>query len=171
MQLVGQAGQGLVGHLVDGALPQRVLLHPGVREPLGQVLSQFVGQQPAGTGFGLGQQGTQGARRVQVDMQRLARAPVAGDLQHGGPTQPPVGEQQVFVEDHALFAGTCGDGHGQGQPGQLGVGHPSHGVKVERHQGWAGFDHPQAKLARQAQAEVGGANFGHWQAAGGHHHR
>jgi hypothetical protein len=100
----------------------------------------------------------------QVDLDGRARLPVAGDLQHRRARQAAVGEQQVLVKAHALAPGAGGDLHRQRQAGQR---RPVAAVEGEADQAGASVDALQPELPRQSQAEVGGADLGHRQAAGG----
>ena len=78
-----------------------------------------------------------------------------------------MGEQQIFVEGHALFFAAGADFYGQGQPGQACIGLPGIAIKGHGHQAWRALYQRQIELLGQAVAKVGGANLGNAQAAGG----
>ena len=134
LQALGQPRQRLVGRLGQRALQGRVVGAEGFGQARRQPLRQFPGHQPARAGrLGLAQRGRQVDAGRQVDGERRARLPVAGDLQHRRAGQAAVGEQQVFVELRALFFFSGGDQHRQRQPGQTGVGCPGLAAEGERH--------------------------------------
>src|SRR3989344_1827286 len=133
-QLLGQPCQGLVAGLVDGALPVGLSLRPGVGQAAGDQGGQFVGDQLAGAGLALRQRGGQVHRGREVDGQRRAFLPVAGDLQHGRARKAPVGEQQVFVEGHTGFLGPGADLHRKRQARELRIRRPARAIKSQRHQ-------------------------------------
>ena len=80
----GQFGQGFVGHLGGGALQGRVLADPGFGQATGHQTGQFVAQQFFGAQFGFLQALGQVHLGGQVQANRCAFLPVAGDLQHAG---------------------------------------------------------------------------------------
>ena len=54
------------------------------------------------------QEAFQVAIRHQVDRHKLARLPVAGDLQHRRAGEPAMGEEQVFTKYGAIFGSDNG---------------------------------------------------------------
>ncbi len=110
--------------------------------------------------------GKVGAGR-QVDGQRRARLPVAGNLQHRRAREAAVGEQQVFQEGGAGLLRACRDFHRQRQAGQLRVRRPGVAVEGERHQARPALHQRNAELLRQPVAEVRRSDLGDGQAARG----
>lgn len=106
-QLFRQSGQGLVAGLVDGALQLGHAADPGIGQTRGQVGGQLVGYQLARVKLGLGKHLGQIHARKQIDLQRGAGLPVAGDLQHRRTGEAAMGEQQILVEAHALLCCRC----------------------------------------------------------------
>jgi hypothetical protein len=135
--------------------PARPRLRPGAPAPL----RQFVGQQLARAAFGIRQLCAQVDLGREVDLDRGAGPPVAGNLQHGRPGQAAVGEQQVFGEGDAVLFLSGADQHRQRQAGQIRVGCPGGAVEGQRHQARAGRDHTQTELCRHAVPEIGRANL------------
>ena len=78
-----------------------------------------------------------------------------------------MGKQQILVEAHALLFAAGADFHGQGQTGQARVGLPAFAVEGHGHQAGRALDQRQIELLGQPVAEVGGANLGNAQTAGG----
>jgi hypothetical protein len=105
----------------------------------------------------------------QVQPQRLAGLPVAGDLQHGRSAEAAVGEQQVFVEAAGRLAAAGGHLHRQRCTGQWHERCPQAGIESERHQGRACRHDGMAELPGQTVADVGGADLRDRQPAAGHH--
>ncbi len=162
-----QRGQGLVRSFVDRALPIPLPRDPAVGQPRRQPGGEFVGDEPARRGLASQQLLQQVGARRQVDAQRLALAPIAGNLEHGRSAQAAVGEQQVFMKHDAVLLVAGFDRDRQRQACQLRVGCPARPIEGQRHQGGAWRNNAQGELARDAVAEIGGADFRDRQAAGG----
>ena len=186
LQALAELLQCLVRHLGHRALAARMLRDPVLHEACRQVMADFVGHQFARSAclglLQLLQQGRAPGRigqlavlvRNQVDMQRLAILPVAGNLQNRRAAQTAVREQQVFAEGHALLAlanGRIGaDFHRQCHAGERGKRLPAGRIKGQRHQSRARRDRAQAELCSHAPGQIRCANLGNRQAAGGQHH-
>ncbi len=168
-QLVRQPRQRLVGGLVDRALPVGALLCPGIGQAAGHQRGELVGDQLLRPCLALRQRPGQVGAGREVDGQRRAGLPIAGDLQHRRPREAAVREQQVFQEGRALLLRAGGDLDGQRQPGQLRIRRPGVAVESERHEARAAFHQRNAELLRQPVAEVGRADLGDGEPARGHH--
>ena len=156
-----------------GKLPGRAVLLPiQIQETLGQAFGQVLSQQGFECGFrtfGLPLQDgvVQAQVRQQVEGDRLARGPVAGELQNGGTAQPFVGKQNCIPEGGPAGCDRRDDGHAGQAPVALDV----RGLVGQRHQrGRAGND-PQAELSGNFITEARGACSRVRQAAGRHDQR
>ena len=105
--------------------------------------------------------------RQQVDCDRLARAPVARELQDGGAAQPLVGEQQRIRECGAAGCHRRVDGDAGQAPVTPGV----RGLVGQRHQRGPAGDDRQAELFCDFIPEARGAGLRVGQAAGRHDQR
>ena len=112
---------------------------------------------------------TAAGRQVQAD--RRAFLPVAGNLQYAGAGEAAVGEQQVFEESRFVLLATGFDTDRQRQARELGKRRPGGFVKGQRHQRRAGRDDGQIELFGHAVAKIRRTDLGNGQAAAGDDHR
>ena len=94
---------GLVGEVAGKAQVGREELH----QPGGQVARQLGGQRMSPLCLPLGLERVQQPRRADVQHDRLALAPIAAQLQHGGTGQTTVGEKQRLGKGDPVVEGAA----------------------------------------------------------------